>query len=149
MNDLMLFQDDLFTRLDSVWPSLFQQQFDHSSFLPTLQKSGYPKVNISNTDKDTIIEATIPGLTKDNVKVEWKDDILTIKNNISTDKKEKDRNYYVREIHKSSFSRSFNVPSKDYNVDEIVAKVENGMLIVNIPQVNVIKEDKTKKITIQ
>lgn len=133
MSDLMLWRDDLFTRLDSLFSNFTTDKFFDKALLPTLKKSGYPRVNVSQDDNNTVIEATVPGLTKENVSVEWSDNILTIKNVNKNEREDKSRDYYIREIHQSSFSRSFDVPSETFNVSKIEANVENGLLKVVIP----------------
>lgn len=140
MSNLMLFQDDLFSRLDAVF-NVFNPK--------TLKGSGYPRVNIYNTENDTIVEATVPGLTKDNVKVDWAEDILTISQKNVEKKEEQSKNYSLREIHQSSFSRSFTVKSDDYNIEQIEAKVENGILKIVVPFKNKQQQSTKKMITVE
>ena len=40
-------------------------------FKPEDKKNSYPKVDIKETDKAFIVEATVPGLSKEDIKVEF------------------------------------------------------------------------------
>lgn len=90
----------------------------------------YPKVDISETDKELVLEASVAGLTRDNLSVEYSNNSLRIYGQ----KQEKRGNYIRKELHKSSFSRVFSVPASHYDVDKIEAKLENGLLIIKIPK---------------
>jgi HSP20 family protein len=148
MYDLVTFQDDLFSRMSEEFADIFTNRA--GGLLPRLKKSGYPKVNVYNTDKDTVIEATVPGLTKDNVSVEWKDNILTIHSKTESKEETSNRNYYLREIHQSSFSRSFEVDDTNYKVDSISAKVDNGILNITLPlQKQLESKPKTQIVNVQ
>jgi HSP20 family protein len=148
MFDLTLWQDDMFTRLDSAFRGLVDFDIDNR-FTNTLKKSGYPKVNIVENTDNTIIEATVPGLTKNDVVVDWKNNILTLSYKKCEKTESKDKNYIVREIHQSNFSRSFTVNKLDYKVDEVTAKVENGMLTIIIPRTKNWDKPEVKKINVE
>lgn len=81
---------------------------------------------INKTDEDYQIYLAVPGLTKDDLKISVKDNILSI-----TYKEEKtdDKSYsFIR-----SFKKSYNIPD---NVDEkqINGSVENGVLEIILPK---------------
>jgi len=152
MNDVMLFQNDLFTRLSDSFGDLFNSfQLDQKSYnlFPVLNKAGYPRLNLYNTDNSTVIEATVPGLTNKDVKVDWKDDVLTINYQKCDNKEDKNKNYYFREIHQSGFSRSINVPAKEYDVENITAVVENGLLKITLPLLTPVVQSKAKQISVR
>ncbi len=103
---------------------------------------GFPKVDITETEKEIIVTANVPGVSPEDISVEVSDGILSISGQINKEHKEesKDKKYYRFERESGSFSRSFSLPTK---VDEknIEAETKNGVLLVKLPK---IKEEKKK-----
>jgi len=121
------------TRLfDDFWNELDNWMSPHRTVVKT--KFSYPKLNIKNGEKEYLIEAAVPGLTKENVRVEYSNGLLTIAGSSQNEGKEENNGYVVREMHKSSFARSINIDEEDCDVENIEAGVENGVLTVKIPK---------------
>jgi HSP20 family protein len=100
----------------------------------TGRKYSYPRINIKNLDNEYSIEAAVPGLTKDDVKVDYADGVLTISASSQNSKDEEQNGYLVRELHKSSFSRSVVIDPEQCRVEDIEAEVADGILSVKIPK---------------
>ncbi len=98
------------------------------------ESGAFPKVDIRETESEFIIEAETPGLAKDQVKVEVKEDTLVIRGEKRSDEK-KDGKYHTREIKRSSFSRAFTLPPEIVDKNTVQAKFQNGMLEVRIKKV--------------
>lgn len=81
-----------------------------------------PKVNISNNENDYKILMSVPGLTKEDIKITTKDNLLTI----SFETQEKT-------LFVSSFKKSYVLPD-DVKEKDIVGKVENGILELILPK---------------
>lgn len=105
-----------------------------------------PPANIIETDNEFKVDFSVPGMKREDFKVDVDNGCLTI----SSEKKEEEeneekenKNYRRREFSYSSFSRTFSLPD---NVDEnnINAKYDNGVLEVTIPKKEV-KLSKPKK----
>ncbi len=92
-----------------------------------------PAVDISETDKSYEFEAEIPGMKKDEITVEVKNSILTIKGEKKSEKKEEKKGYKMIERNYGTFERSFTLPS-DADDKNINAKYENGVLTISIPK---------------
>ncbi|HOT88653.1 MAG TPA: Hsp20/alpha crystallin family protein [Bacteroidales bacterium] len=130
-----LFDDSFFTPHDILMDKVFGKLFPNTSQelgTSLFVTRAYPKVDIRETDKEYILEAEIPGLNKDQVSVEVKDNSLFIKGE-KRNETQKDGKYNVREIKRSSFIRSFAL-DENIDVDKISAKFENGMLEVTVPK---------------
>ena len=90
------------------------------------QKSLYPKVDTYCKDDNFIVEAAIPGLTEEHVKVEVDDaGILTI----SGEAQEKREEEGLRELRRSAFSRSWQLP-KNVKKETVKATLKSGVLKV-------------------
>jgi len=103
-----------------------------------------PDVDIYDTDDALIVKAELAGVPKENVTVDVKDNILTIKGERSVDNEVKEENYYRRERSFGSFQRSFTLPAA-INPDDIKAVYKDGILEIEIPKP---EEKKPKQVTI-
>jgi HSP20 family protein len=92
-----------------------------------------PSVNVSENEKEFLIEMAAPGLQKSDFKVEIDNGVLTISSEKEEEKNEEQKNYKRREYSYSSFSRSFVLP-ENTNPEQISAKYENGVLNVTVPK---------------
>jgi HSP20 family protein len=146
-------KDQIVTSFDRVFNDIFGEIFPESSKelgMDLFSKGAYPKVNVIDEEKETIIEAEISGLSKDQVKVEIDGAVLTIRGEKKVENKGgKDKTYLYRELKQSSFSRSFQF-NENSDLENIKAKFENGLLTLTIPKkVPEPKEKNVKTITIE
>lgn len=92
------------------------------------------KVNISETEKNYLIEILVPGFEKSEIKVSVDKNELTI---ASLDNKEQNienkLNYLRHEYQKQAFSRSFLLP-EHVETDKIEALHQNGILSISLPK---------------
>ncbi len=104
-----------------------------------------PRVDIAETDKEFIINAEIPDVKKEDVKVMVDNGILTIRGQRKQEKEEMGKKFHRVERFYGSFSRSFTLPN---NVDEskIEASFKDGMLNLTVPK---IEETKPKAIDVK
>jgi HSP20 family protein len=123
------------------------ENFFNDSFFPALSSFANPiKADIRENDNEYIIEAEIPGVEKDNIKMEVRDNVLTIGLEHKEETNEERGNYIRRERKYGSCSRSFGV--ENIKQDEIKAKYNNGILTVVLPKAEKVKEN-IRKIDIQ
>jgi HSP20 family protein len=92
-----------------------------------------PHIDISEDEKNIFVEAEVPGVKKEDMKITLQDNILTITGEKKKEKEEKDskRNFFRSERVYGSFTRSFTLP-EDINPDSVDAKFENGILNIKI-----------------
>ena len=128
-------RDPFVRTFDDVFDQLIKSSFPELSKslgVDPFTKGSYPKLNVVTNDIGLRVTAEIPGLTKDEVTITFKEGVLTI----SGDKRESETSdseiYIIRELKHSSFKRSLiiNSPVKE---SEISAKFENGILTITIP----------------
>lgn len=98
-----------------------------------------PRIDISENSKSIIVEAEIPGVSKDDLKLTLEDNILTLEGEKKKVDEDKDTNYYREERVYGSFKRSFTLPV-EVNPDKVDAKFENGMLRVEMKKAEPKKE---------
>lgn len=139
---------------DTIFDDMFKTSFPefHKEFGTVFKtSSGYPKVDVVSEQHCIKFIAEIAGWDKENVKVEVNENILTISGyrKKSEDKNTKEPEYLIRELKKSSFSRSFSIDPKNLKLDDIKAKFDNGILYITIPKVtSTSKENNIKSVKI-
>ncbi|HHL73973.1 MAG TPA: Hsp20/alpha crystallin family protein [Bacteroidetes bacterium] len=106
--------------------------------------SWMPSVDISEDNDNFYIHAELPGLSKDDVHINYEEGVLTLKGEKKTETEEKDKNYHRVERSYGAFERSFRVPSR-IDVDKINARFENGVLSITLPK---LEEAKPKEIKV-
>ena len=122
-------------RRNAAWlPSVFNDLFD-TDFMPKANCTA-PAINVKETDKAYIVELAAPGMKKEDFNVHINDEgNLIIKMEQKEEKKEEDKNtrYLRREFSYSKFEQTLILPD-DVQKDQISAKVEHGVLTVQLPK---------------
>ena len=111
---------------------MFDSFFNDSLFPAWFFGGNQMKVDIRENDKEYIIDAELPGVKKEEIELDLRDDRLTISVKRDEALNEERDNYIRRERRCSSFSRSFVVDN--IKQDEVAAKFENGILSVSLPK---------------
>ena len=129
--------DELYNMLDD---------FFTESFMPSrsLARDTF-KVDVQENEKEYIVEAELPGAEKDEIKLELNDGRLNISVEREEKSEEEKKNYIHKERRYSSMCRSIYL--QDVESKNATAKLENGVLTVNIPKIE--KVDNTKLIEIE
>ena len=103
-----------------------------------------PNVDIYEVEDGIVIKADLPGVKKEDVSVEVKDNLLTLKGIRLEDPDVGEQCYFCQERAFGPFQRTFTL---QYNVqpEKIKASFKNGVLKVNVPEP---KEEKPRKIRV-
>lgn len=112
---------------------------DFSNYGFNVSDNFSPRIDISEEKNNIIVEAEIPGVKKDNIKITLQDNILTIEGEKKKETEEKEKNYYRSERIYGSFKRSFTLPV-EVDSEKVDAKFENGTLRITLKKM----EEKTK-----
>jgi HSP20 family protein len=92
-----------------------------------------PKSQVLENDNAFMINVQLPGLDKGDVKVDVKDNELTILAETKESKEEKNDTYHLREFKSGKFKRNFYLP-KTADVEAIKAEMKNGVLEIEVPK---------------
>lgn len=121
--------------------------FFGDSFMPAFFTSSNPiKADIRETDKEFIIEADMPGVKKEDIRLDLRDGALTIGVEQNEQRNEEKENYIRKERRYGSYSRTFNVDG--VNQENVTAKYDDGVLTVMLPKAEE-QKPKSHKIDIQ
>lgn len=103
------------------------------------------KADVKETEKEYIVEAELPGVNKEDIIIDLRDDVLTLGVDVKQEKEEENEGYIYKERQRGSYRRSFNV----YNInnEEVKASYKDGILVVTLPKSE--EEKRTRKIEIE
>lgn len=144
------------TEIENMFNNFFNETEKNTEFHPiTFGKSSYPKIDISESDTKYTIEASVPGLEKDDIKVQIVNEndckYLNILGKKKTQINDEKRQYKHKELHFSSFDRRI-LLNDNITEDTIDVSIKNGILYINIPKKEVTKvlpEKQVKEIYIK
>jgi HSP20 family protein len=153
MSNLVQFKrkeiESLFKAIDQDFDNILNRVFQPDPFWTiAMGKHSYPKLDILDEEGKYVVEATIPGLTKEDVKIEVKEEdghkFLVISSYKEEKNEETKKNFIHREIKRASLYRTIFL-SDNADEDKIIASVKDGILKVEIPKKVV--EEKPKETT--
>ena len=104
-----------------------------------------PPVDVKETADAYTIEADLPGISKEDVKLTVLDDALTIKGERKSEKETTESGYQRVERRYGSFQRSFRIPG-GIDPGRVTAHFDNGVLRVTLPKR---EESKPKQIEVK
>ena len=113
----------------------FFRPFFEGGFNGMMSARNPMKVDVREEADRFVLEADIPGVRKEDLKVEAHDGVLTIGVSYNSESEAKDteqERYIYRERRTGSYSRSFNI--EGIREEDITAKFENGVLSLNLPK---------------
>lgn len=124
---------------------LFQDAFSRANIDEDFALSAWkPVVDIFDKDEAIVIHAELPGVKKEDVAIEVKDNVLTLRGERTESKEIKEDKYYRKERTFGSFHRAFTLPAA-VNPDSIRATFKDGVLEIEIPKP---EEQKPKQVKI-
>ena len=130
--------------------SLLDDFFDYpekSFSFRTSNANGLMKTDIKENENAFEVSIALPGVKKDDIEIELKDEYLTVSatSNMKKDEEDKKSNYIRRERYYGSCSRSFYVGDA-VTENDIKASYEDGVLTLDIPKVEKKPEPEVKKL---
>jgi HSP20 family protein len=92
-----------------------------------------PAVDIYENADSVVVKAELPGVEKDQISVEVKDGILSLRGERKFEKEVKEDSYHRIERAYGSFQRSFSLPVS-VDQEKVTAKFKDGVLEVKLPK---------------
>jgi HSP20 family protein len=106
-----------------------------------------PAVNTREGEYAYHLELDLPGVKKEDIKVDIEDNKLVISGEKKLKEEMKEENYYKVESYYGEFKRSFALP-EEADIENIHAESEDGVLQVTIPKLEKKDIEKTKRIKV-
>jgi HSP20 family protein len=136
-----------------AFPALFDDLFSRDLF--NWGNSNYsststtvPLVNIRETKDSFEVEMAAPGMEKKDFRITLEGNSLTITSQKENEETKNDEGYSRREFSYQSFTRSFMLPKEVVKAEEIMARYDNGLLLLTIPKHEHAKEKGPRQIQV-
>ena len=107
-----------------------------------------PAINVKESDTAYSVEVSAAGMTKDDFVVNVDEDndlVITMEKKVESKESDSETRYLRREFSYSRFSRTMVLPD-NVNKEKIEAKVENGVLTVNLPKLSETEIQKKQRV---
>jgi HSP20 family protein len=120
---------DLFRRqMDRLFEDFFG---DRSLALTAGSGEFVPRLEVSETEKEVVVKAELPGLKQDDVEVNLTGGRLVISGQKKDEREEKDRSYHLVERSYGSFSRAVDL-GEAVDAEKASASFKDGVLTVTV-----------------
>ena len=135
--------------LNDFVPASFSTLIDRF-FNESVSRSGgsaysfVPRVDVFEDEKAFEIHVAVPGVNKEDFKLDLNDNLLTVSGERKYTKERKENNFHTVETQYGTFKRSFSLP-ENVASDQIQARYNNGVLEITVPK----DEKKALKTTIK
>ena len=137
-------------RNNQTWiPDIFNDFFDNTWM--ERPKATAPAINVLDTKDAYLLELAAPGMTKADfdIHLDEEGDLVIKMEKKGCENEQKKGHYVRREFSYTKFQQTMLLPD-DTDREAISAKVEDGVLTVNLPKVKKVEVEKAKKqITIE
>jgi len=127
--------NDMFSMMD---------EFFNNSLPQKEVKCGF-RLDVLENEKSYVVEGELPGIERENINIDFENNLLKISVEQSSEETVEEKNYIHRERKMYSMERV--VKFKNVNQENIEAKLENGILKVVLPKLEVV--DTKKRIEVQ
>ncbi|WP_250632455.1 Hsp20/alpha crystallin family protein [Rhodoflexus caldus] len=112
-------------------PSFVENFFDNIFGSNKDANTTLPSVNIADEDAAFDLQVALPGLSKEDIKLEISNNVLVISAHKENSSEHKGVNWLRREFIQSSYYRAFSLPA-EADTEKISAKMENGLLTIRV-----------------
>lgn len=121
-------------RLRNEMERLYDRFLDLRPFYRLTQEGEWmPSVDVSETAKEIIVNAEVPGVEAKDIDVSLDGNVLTIKGERKREHEGKEENFHRIERSYGSFYRSLQLPS-EVDGDRIKATYKKGVLRISLPK---------------
>lgn len=127
-------------------PYVFNDLFDNDWMIKA--NSTAPAINVVESEKDYRVEVAAPGMTKEdfNIRIDENDNLVVSMEKKGEKKEDKKEGRYLRrEFSYSKFQQTMVLP-ENVEKDKIEAKVEHGVLTIDLPKKSADDEIRSEKI---
>ncbi len=109
--------------------TLLDDFFNDDFFFPRIDYS--TNIDVYQKDEDYFVEVDLPGYKKEEISVDFSDDVLTIKAQHNEEEESKEKKYYYRTRKCSEFMRQIRFSNIDH--ENIDAQFNDGVLAIKLP----------------
>ena len=130
----------------AYWDDFFNDTFFDNHHAVSRDRTT-PGVNVVEEDNEYRIDVAVPGLSKEDFRIDLENEVLTV-SSVQKEKKEETKQTYMRkEFSYNSFKRSFQLPDT-IDTDNIKASQNAGILTIQLPKKEEVVQKAPKQIKI-
>lgn len=107
-----------------------------------------PSVDVIETEQEVVVRAELPGITKDQIRLEVMPERLSLAAEMKQEKEPSEGTVHCRERVWGRFERSITLPA-EVVTDQVKASLENGLLEVHLPKTDRAKAATPRKVTVE
>jgi HSP20 family protein len=151
MKSLVRTNGNSFSSIPSLLNDFLTDDWFNSSLMNWRSTGGsLPAVNVRETNDQFMIEVAVPGMKREDFKVELDNNVLTISSSKEENRQEKghEGEFTRREFNYQAFQRSFSLPEAKVDGGKISAKYTDGILFVTVPKREEAKIKPARQITV-
>ena len=119
--------------VQNVVSSALEDFFQGGLDIQAASHAWLPAVDVEERDKDYVFSVEVPGVEKDQVRVELQNGSMIISGERKEEKEEKRKNYLRHEQSFGAFRRQFAMP-QDAASEGLKATYKNGLLKITVPR---------------
>ena len=148
MSLMKLDQRSLLPSFSNIWEDFFGR--DITDFPSQRMSVSLPAVNIEEKPDKFLVCLAVPGMKREDFKIEVDHGILSISSEKEEKHEEKDQvgKFTRREFSYQTFKRSFTLP-ESVKADEVAAKYEDGILTIHLPKREEAQVQPVRQIAVQ
>lgn len=138
-------------QMANVWDQMEQVARDMNRLMPWSEEGGDGQqmgipLDVYETDTEVVVKAEVPGIKKEDIEINFQDNMLTIRGQSKEESEVKEEGYYRKELRTGSFFRAVRLPA-EVKQDEIKATCDNGVCTIRAPKA--VEEKVGRKIDIE
>jgi HSP20 family protein len=135
-------------RMDRLMKELWGSELKTPKLIGSVEKSlpavgGWraPAVDVKEADNEVKVTAELPGINKEDIKIDVRDRNVEIKAETKEEKKEEKEGYIYKERRQESFYRRLDLPA-NVDADKTKATYKDGILTLSLPKTEKVKKTK-------
>lgn len=140
-----------FDEMERMFNDFFQQRFFAPTWMPRFKFPELADVSASvdmfEEGDNLVIKAELPGMKKEDINVDLKDDVITISGEKKTEEKTERKDFHRVERSFGSFTRRLRLPV-EIKADKVEASFKDGVLEIKMPKSEAAKQN-AKKIAVR
>ena len=140
-----------FAEMERMFDDFLQRRLFTPSWMPRLRLPDLADVSTSvdmfEEGDDLVIKAEMPGLKKNEISIDFADDVVTISGEKKSEERTERKDYYRVERSFGSFSRKLQLPV-EIQIDKTHALFKDGVLEIRMPKSEEAKR-KIRKIAVE
>jgi len=128
------------------WDVLFRDFFNRDSFfLPAESAKTYYPTDMYEDDNNLNIDIAVAGLDNEDIKIEEEDGVLKVSYNKQEESKDENcwadtgKRYIQKSIARRSFNLGWRISDKKFDLKNINAEIDKGILKITIPKIEELK----------